>query len=322
MTSNKSNSLNTNQVQNLEVSEQFAGQRLDNFLLTRLKGVPKSHIYRIIRKGEVRINKKRCKPLQKLAQGDVVRIPPIRLSDASSAPDPSKAALETLEKSIIFEDKDLLIINKPSGFAVHGGSGVSYGVIEGFRVLRPRERRLELVHRLDRDTSGCLIMAKKTSVLRAFHEMIRNDEMEKYYLALLKGVMPDDEILVDQPLRKFVTKSGERMVKIDKEGKASQTIFTVSRRFKNATLVDVKLLTGRTHQIRVHSLYLDQPIAGDDKYGDEDFNKQMQTVGLKRLFLHAKRLKFRHPVSGELMEPVAGLDKELTEVISKLGNES
>jgi len=322
MTSIKPNSPNSNQVQHIEIEDEYAGQRLDNFLMTRLKGVPKTHIYRIIRKGEVRINKKRCKPLQKLQAGDVIRIPPVKLDNAKTAPDPSQSALETLENSIIFEDKHFIIINKPSGFAVHGGSGISYGVIEGFRVLRPREKRMELVHRIDRDTSGCLIMAKKTSVLRAFHEMIRGDDMEKYYVALLKGCMDKDKILVDQPLRKFVTKSGERMVKIDPEGKASKTIIYPTQRFKDATLADVKLLTGRTHQIRVHSQFLEHPIAGDDKYGDESFNKTMQGKGLKRLFLHARKLKFQHPVTGELMEPIASLDNQLTNVIKRLTNES
>lgn len=322
MTLNKSISANINQVQHIEISEQYAGQRLDNFLTTRLKGVPKAHIYRIIRKGEVRINKKRCKPLQKIQAGDVIRIPPISVSDAKSAPDPSKSALELLENAIIFEDKHLLIINKPCGFAVHGGSGVSYGVIEGFRQLRPREKRLELVHRIDRDTSGCLILAKKATVLRELHDMIRLDQMEKHYMALLMGVVEDDEVLVDQALRKFVTKSGERRVKIDPEGKPSQTILTPVQRFKDATLVDVKLLTGRTHQIRVHSMHLNHPVAGDDKYGDEAFNKHMQNLGLKRMFLHARRLKFRHPVTGEIMEPVANLDSHLTNIIKKLSNES
>ena len=318
MTLNKAKRSNFDQVQHIEIDDQNAGQRIDNFLSTRLKGVPKTHIYRIIRKGEIRINKKRCKPLQKLQPGDVVRIPPVRVSDAKSAPDPSQNALDVLEKSVIFEDKHLIVINKPSGFAVHGGSGVSYGVIEGFRKLRPLEKRLELVHRLDRDTSGCLIMAKKASVLKAFHDMIRTDQMEKYYVALVQGIIPDKELLVDQPLRKFVTKSGERMVKVDPEGKSSQTVFAPSQRFSNATLVDVKLLTGRTHQIRVHSLYINHPIAGDEKYGNETFNKTMRAKGLNRLFLHAKRLKFRHPVTEELMEPIASLDDQLSRVLSNM----
>ncbi len=284
----KANSRKFEQVQQIEICENNAGQRLDNYLTSQLKGVPKTHIYRIIRKGEVRINKKRCKPLQKLLLGDIVRIPPLKVADAKIAPDPSKAALQALEDSIIFEDKDFIIINKPSGFAVHGGSGLSYGVIEGFRVIRPREKRMELVHRLDRDTSGCLILAKKTSVLRAFHEMIRSDKIEKHYVALLKGVVVDDEIFVDQPLRKFVTQSGERMVKIDADGKSSQTIISVTQRFTNASLVEIKLLTGRTHQIRVHCMHLKHPIAADDKYGDEVFNNSLRAYGLKRLFLHAR----------------------------------
>ena len=322
MTSKTTGSLEYSQVQQFEIPQEFAGQRLDNFLLTRLKGIPKTHIYRIIRKGEVRINKKRCKPLQKLQVGDVIRIPPVRLSTAKNNPDLSQNALDILEKSIIFEDKDLIILNKPSGFAVHGGSGVSYGVIEGFRQLRPFEKRMELVHRLDRDTSGCLILAKKTTVLRALHEMIRNNAMEKYYVALCKGAITSEKILVDQPLHKFVTKSGERMVRVDSEGKSSQTLFYPTQLFRQATLMDVKLLTGRTHQIRVHSQYIKHPIAGDEKYGDEAFNQTMRTLGLKRLFLHARKLKFRHPVTGKIMEPIAELDDQLADVILKLENDA
>lgn len=321
MTQLESNSLNFNQVQHLEVGENNAGQRIDNYLSSLLKGVPKSYIYRIIRKGEVRINKKRCKPLQKILSGDVIRIPPIRVSDAKSAPELANRTLTTLENAIIFEDKHLIVLNKPSGFAVHGGSGLSFGVIEAFRQLRPKEKRLELVHRLDKDTSGCLILAKKTSVLRAFHEMIREDEVEKHYVALLKGTLAKDEILVDQPLRKFVTKSGERMVKIDPEGKPSKTRICVTQRFPNATLVDVELLTGRTHQIRVHSMHLNHPIAGDEKYGDSEFNKAMRVKGLKRLFLHARQLTFKHPVTGNIMQPIATLDKQLDQLINKLKNE-
>lgn len=321
MNQNKSDRRDYNQVQFLEVDDNGAGQRLDNYLSSQLRGVPKAHIYRIIRKGEVRVNKKRCKPLQKLVYGDRVRIPPVQVTDAKSAPDPSKRALETLESSIIFEDTHLIVINKPSGFAVHGGSGLSYGVIEGFRLLRPRAKRLELVHRLDKETSGCLILAKKTSVLRSFHEMIRTNQIEKHYLALLKGRISEREFLVDQPLRKFVSASGERFVKVDPDGKASQTEFQVTQVFKDASLVEVKLLTGRTHQIRVHSLHLNHPIAGDEKYGDSEFNQQMRAKGLKRLFLHARQLRFKHPVTGELMEPIAKLDNQLSGIIDKLTHE-
>ncbi len=310
-----------NTVNQVEITENHAGQRLDNFLSSQLKKVPKAHIYRIIRKGEVRVNKKRCKPLQKLQLGDVVRIPPVRLNNAKSAPEPSNQALVTLEKAIIYEDKDLIVLNKPSGFAVHGGSGVSYGVIEGFRQLRPREKRLELVHRLDKETSGCLILAKKTSVLRAFHQMIREDAIEKTYLALLQGQLAEDGFLVDVPLRKSVSPSGERRVYVDPEGKPSKTRFVVSQRFGLACLVDVELLTGRTHQIRVHSLHLNHPIAGDEKYGNKKFNRQMRDFGLQRLFLHARKLRFQHPVTGEWMEPVAALDAQLSSVIRRLQHE-
>jgi len=314
-----------NKVHFVEIDESHIGQRIDNFLMTYLKGVPKTHIYRIIRKGEVRVNKGRTKPVYKLAIGDIVRIPPVRVSDAKTIPNGAKGDLLRLKNAIMYEDKSIIIINKPSGMAVHGGSGISYGVIEALRELYPKEKRLELVHRLDRDTSGCLLIAKKISVLRAFHEMLRNSgsnggqQMEKTYVTLLKGQLEGKRIEVNAPLRKFVTKSGERMVNVDKnEGKSATTLFYPKQMFADSTLADVKLITGRTHQIRVHSLHLRHPIAGDDKYGDPKFNEVMKKVGLKRLFLHARSLRFEHPQTGETMNPVAPLDKQLTNVIKQL----
>lgn len=307
------------QVQHVEIDDSHAGQRIDNFLMNYLKGVPKTHIYRIIRKGEVRVNKGRTKPVYKLLIGDIVRIPPIRVSNAKIDPVGNEGDMLRLKNAIIYEDKGMIIINKPSGMAVHGGSGISLGVIETLRQMYPNEKRLELVHRLDRDTSGCLIIAKKVSVLRAFHEMLRNNQMQKTYVALLKGQLNEKEIKVTAPLRKFVTKSGERMVCVDKnEGKTATTLFYPKQIFSQATLVDVKLITGRTHQIRVHSLHLHHPIAGDDKYGDPQFNETMKKAGLKRMFLHARSLRFEHPQSGEILNPVAPLDSQLTKVLSKL----
>ena len=305
-------------VQLVTVDEAYAGQRIDNYLLTLLKGVPKSHIYRILRKGEVRVNKGRIKPTYKLKAGDLVRIPPIRVSDAKTVPDSLPPVLARLKESIIYEDKDLIVINKPAGIAVHGGSGINLGVIESLRVLYPHAKRLELVHRLDRATSGCLLIAKKASVLKALHEQIREDKMQKTYVTLLIGQITEKRVKITEPLRKFVTKSGERMVKVSADGKPSETLFFPKQVFNIATLVDVKLITGRTHQIRVHSLHFDHPVAGDDKYGDETFNAEMKKFGLQRMFLHARSLRFKHPVTGEIMNPIAPLDKQLSSVIKKL----
>ena len=321
-----------NKVHHIEIDGCHVGQRIDNFLMTYLKGVPKTHVYRIIRKGEVRVNKGRTKPVYKLAIGDIVRIPPVRVSDAKSIPNSAEGDLLRLKNAILYEDKAFFIINKPSGMAVHGGSGISFGVIEAMRELFPNEKRLELVHRLDRDTSGCLLIAKKISVLRAFHEMLRagveghGKQMEKTYVTLLKGQLEattkSKRVEVNAPLRKFVTKSGERMVCVDKnEGKQATTYFYPKQVFSQATLADVQLITGRTHQIRVHSLHLRHPIAGDDKYGDPNFNEAMKKVGLKRLFLHARSLRFVHPQTGETMNPVAPLDNQLTNVLKNLSNE-
>lgn len=309
----------TSQVHYLEIDESHLGQRIDNFLMTYLKGVPKTHIYRIIRKGEVRVNKGRIKPIYKLAVGDVVRIPPVRVSDAKNVPEGIEGNVLRLKKAILYEDKSLIILNKPSGMAVHGGSGISFGVIETLRQLYPNEKRLELVHRLDRDTSGCLLVAKKISVLRAFHQMLQSNKIQKTYVALVKGRFTEKEIKLNAPLRKFVTKSGERMVCVDKnEGKLATTYFYPTEAFDEASLVDVRLITGRTHQIRVHSQHLRHPIAGDDKYGDTKFNASMKKLGLKRLFLHARSLRFEHPQTGEIMNPIAAMDKPLSQLIGKL----
>lgn len=284
-------------VREIEVGEDGVGQRIDNFLLKTLKGVPKSRIYRILRKGEVRVNRGRIKPEYRLQRGDLVRIPPIRVSEARQPVVPGDRILRLLEQNILYEDKGLLVLNKPSGLAVHGGSGVSFGVIEGLRALRPDARFLELAHRLDRDTSGCLVIAKKRSALRAFHELLRDGGMDKYYLALVQGRWQGGKRRVEAKLRKNVLKSGERVVRVSDDGKPSLSIFTPVAIYKDCSLLRVKLVTGRTHQVRVHAQFCGHPIAGDDKYGDADFNRVMAARGLKRLFLHAAELRFTLPDS-------------------------
>ncbi|MEY0725964.1 23S rRNA pseudouridine(955/2504/2580) synthase RluC [Providencia rettgeri] len=301
-----------NQVQFIDISDDEAGQRIDNFLLTKLKGVPKSMIYRIIRKGEVRVNKGRIKPEYKLVEGDQVRVPPVRVAERETTPVSAKLdKVAALANCILFEDDVLLVLNKPSGTAVHGGSGLSFGVIEGLRALRPEARFLELVHRLDRDTSGILLVAKKRSALRALHEQLRLKQMQKDYLALVRGNWQSHMKVVQAPLLKNILQSGERVVKVSSEGKPSETRFKVEERFDNATLIKASPVTGRTHQIRVHTLYAGHPIAFDDRYGDKQFDSQLAGIGLNRLFLHASALKFTHPKTGEEMRLQAPLDNQL-----------
>lgn len=284
-----------NQVRFVEIDEKSDGQRVDNFLLRELKGVPRTHIYRLLRKGEVRVNKGRVKANTRLCLGDLVRIPPIRLPDREKPGRPSEKQLEKIEKTICYEDKLLLVINKPSGLAVHGGSGISFGAIELLRALRPEEKGLELAHRLDRDTSGCLIVAKRRSALRTLQELQQQGRMDKRYLALLDGRWRRGREDVRVPLKKNTLKSGERMVRVDPEGKPARTLFEVVERFEEATLVEAVLKTGRTHQIRVHSAYLGSPILGDSKYGRDESNARYRKLGLKRMFLHARSLRFPWP---------------------------
>ena len=305
-------------VELVEISADLAGQRLDNFLLTRLKGAPRSLIYRIVRRGEVRVNKGRIRPEYRLKAGDTVRIPPLRLAPRSAPARPGERTLRQLEAAILYEDDRLLVLNKPSGLAVHGGSGLSYGVIEGLRALRPTAPYLELVHRLDRETSGCLLIAKKRSALRRLHELLRSNRMDKRYLALLKGQWRGGDREVTAPLQKNVLRSGERMVRVDPAGKPARSVFHPLAVSKTASLVEVKLETGRTHQVRVHAASLDQPIAGDDKYGDANFNRQLREVGLKRLFLHAQALRFQLTESEPAIEVSAPLDEELKQVLHRL----
>ena len=291
----------TSSVQLLEVAPDHAGQRIDNYLRAQLKGVPKTLVYRILRKGEVRVNKGRIKPDYKLQAGDVIRVPPLRLAERDEPAPLAQGLLERLEAAIVYEDKALIVLNKPAGIAVHGGSGLNYGVIEAFRQLRPESKDIELVHRLDRDTSGLLMIAKKRSMLRHLHEALRGDGVDKRYLALVRGSWPAVKKQVRAPLMKSNLRSGERMVEVNVEGKDALTLFRVVRRFGEfATLVEVSPVTGRTHQIRVHARHAGHAIAGDSKYCDDDFTREVRELGGKRLFLHAHALRVPLPEGGEL----------------------
>jgi len=306
----------------IEVDNNDAGQRLDNFLRRHLKGVPKSHIYRILRMGQVRINKGRSKPDYRLQSGDIVRIPPVRT--ATRKPTPSADDLGWLNARILYEDDDLMAINKPSGMAVHGGSGISLGLIEALRQLRQQSRFLELVHRLDRDTSGVLLVAKRRPVLLALHEQLRHKQIQKKYIALLKGSWAGKAQRVDAPLEKNRVLSGERVVRVSENGKTAASRFTPQKNFSidgvDAAMVEIKLITGRTHQARVHSAHLGKPIAGDEKYGDKNFNVQMRKLGLKRLFLHAAKVTFTHPAQDCKMSLEAPLPEELTNVLERFSS--
>lgn len=302
----------------LEIGPEQAGQRLDNFLIRHLKGVPKSRIYNLLRKGEVRINKGRVKPDTRIKEGDIVRVAPIRTAERGSSQLPGQQLKRYLAENILFEDEGLLIINKPSGLAVHGGSGISLGAIEALRAERPNARFMELVHRLDRETSGCLMLAKKRSVLLELQQAMQRNQVEKHYMALVKGQWPKGKSTINAPLLKNQLSSGERIVRVDAAGKASVTHFAIAQKFKQATLLQVKLETGRTHQIRVHCQFSNQPIAGDPKYGDGHFNESLRDAGLKRLFLHASNLRFRHPLSGDWVEVEAPMPADLSSVLNKL----
>lgn len=311
--------INNPAVQVITISDDEAGQRIDNFLLARLKGVPKSMIYRIVRKGEVRVNKRRIKAEYKLAAGDLVRVPPVRIAEREVVPVSAKLdKVVALTNCILYEDDHLLILNKPSGTAVHGGSGLSFGVIEGLRALRPEARFLELVHRLDRDTSGVLLVAKKRSALRSLHEQLRMKVMQKDYLALVRGQWQSHCNVVQAPLLKNILHSSERIVRVSSEGKSSETRFKVEARYEFATLVKASPITGRTHQIRVHALHAGHPIAFDDRYGDREFDRQLLGTRLKRLFLHAAALHFEHPATGETVRIEAPMDGALRQCLQRL----
>ena len=305
-------------VQILSVEPGYDGQRIDNFLLNYLKGVPKSLVYRILRKGEVRVNKGRIKANYRLQVGDQVRIPPVRMAEKEEPGKLDNRLLDRLEKAILFEDKRLLVLNKPSGIAVHGGSGLKFGLIEALRQMRPEERQLELVHRLDRETSGCLLVAKRRSALRTLHELMRNNKIDKRYIALVSGHWNRDRINVDAPLLKNTLQGGERVVVVDPRGKEALTKFNIRERFTDSMLIEARLITGRTHQIRVHATHLGTPILGDEKYGDITANKQMKEKGLKRLFLHAETLRFRWPDEKQDQVFRAPLEPALNELLSRI----
>lgn len=290
----------------LEVGEESAGQRIDNFLIRRLKGVPKSHVYRILRSGEVRVNSGRIKQDYRLKASDQIRVPPVRVA----APE-ARSVAKPLGLPVVFEDAALIVIDKPSGVAVHGGSGISFGVIESMRAERPKSKFLELAHRLDRDTSGLLIVAKKRSALVELHRMLREGEIRKDYVAIVVGEWKGGSRRVEVPLHKFVTAEGERRVSARADGQRAVTIFTPLAVGTDVTKLEARLLTGRTHQIRVHAAHLGHPILGDDKYGDFELNRRLAKSGVKRLFLHARRLSLRHPLTGDAIEFEAALPPDM-----------
>lgn len=322
---NKTETRATPRAQFIQIDEERAGQRIDNFLLNRLKGVPKSRIYRMLRKGEVRVNKGRIKASYRLEAGDEVRIPPVRQGEPAKTREPGANVLSLIENSILAEEKGFLVLNKPSGIAVHGGSGLNYGVIEALRKLRPDAPFLELVHRLDRETSGILIIAKKRSVLREMHGLLRGEEggMDKRYLALVKGRWKGGERRVDAPLLKNTLRSGERVVTVSAEGKPALSLFRPVTIYDHvgengASLVEIDLKTGRTHQIRVHAASIGCPIAGDEKYGEADFNRTLKEKGLRRLFLHAKSVEFFLSGSDQRYQFTAPMGDELKKVLEQL----
>ncbi len=306
-------------VQLVTVTDDQDGQRLDNFLKTRLKGVPKSMLYRIIRKGEVRINKKRAKPDTRVQTDDIVRIPPVRMAEKGEAEPLVGSRIQNLiNDRILFEDDGLIVLNKPSGIAVHGGSGLSFGVIEAMRQMRPESTFLELVHRLDRETSGCLMIAKKRSVLKRLHAYLRDGGMDKTYQALVVGRWKGKQHRVDSPLQKFHLASGERVVKVSREGKASLTNFRLLEHLQGATFVEAKPVTGRTHQIRVHAQFSGHPIAGDEKYTSREQSEPFKVLGLKRLFLHAAKIEIPGVDGEKSMVIEAPLDDDLVSLLVKL----
>jgi 23S rRNA pseudouridine955/2504/2580 synthase len=310
----ESNTKSFPKVRKVNVSEDEAGQRIDNFLARYLKGVPKSHIYRILRRGEVRVNSGRIRAQYKVCAGDTVRIPPVRISESK----PGHVPGINLEQHVLFENPRLLVINKPSGIAVHGGSGLSYGIIEALRAERSTAPYLELGHRLDRETSGCLVIAKRRSFLRAFHEQLQQGQVKKLYLALVDGQWQGGKRTVDVPLRKNQLRGGERMVSVDPEGKTAISIFRPVSVYQDTSLVEIELKTGRTHQIRVHGQHIGHPLAGDEKYGDEQFNRRMRAIGLRRMLLHAHMIEFVDPYDDEVITVSSPLDENAGTVLGHL----
>lgn len=303
-------------VQFISISDEESGQRVDNFLLRTLNGVPKTRIYRAIRKGEVRVNKGRVKPETKLAANDLIRIPPLDVADVSAPSSVPDRWFKRIAQSVIHEDNNLIVLNKPTGLAVHGGSGVNFGLIESLRQLYPTQRYLELVHRLDRDTSGLIMVAKRASTLRELHQLLRGDGVDKRYLALVHGKWPAHRVRVEASLEKSGLSSGERIVRVSVDGRRSITDFRVMERMGGATLMEAKPITGRTHQIRVHAQHAGHPIMSDVKYANEDQLNEAKSIGLKRLFLHAHQLSFR--LDGKRYEFKAPMDAELRKVCDSL----
>jgi 23S rRNA pseudouridine955/2504/2580 synthase len=300
------------------VTADEAGQRIDNFLMRHFKTVPRSRVYRLVRKGEVRVNRKRVDAEYRIQEGDEVRLPPVRIDAADELRQPSTSLMELIERAVIFQDKHLLVIDKPAGVAVHGGSGMSFGVIEALRASRPRET-LELVHRLDRDTSGCLLVARDRTTLTALHALIRNGGMHKTYLALVAGSWQLGTKRIDAPLATDNRQHGERHVRVAAAGKDSVSVFKPVQFFGSlATLMEVDIPTGRTHQIRVHASFAGHPLLGDDKYGDRDRNAELKGQGLKRTFLHAQSVAFEWPGSGVPFHASAPLPSELAAVLDAI----
>jgi len=303
------------------VDDENAGQRVDNFLLRHLKGVPKSHVYRILRSGEVRLNKGRVGPDVRVAAGDVLRLPPLRLP-AAREPGVSGGVARPFKPTVLFEDDWLVAVDKPAGMAVHGGSGIALGLIEQLRASRRQARFLELVHRLDRDTSGVLLIAKKRAALVGLHAQFRDGEVDKRYVVLVRGAWREAKRIVDAPLHKFVTREGERRVRPEAGGRASVTIFRRERTWPThdppLALLEAELETGRTHQIRVHLAHLGHALAGDDKYGDFAWNRALKREGLRRMFLHARRVGFRHPASGAAVSVESPLPGDLEYFLTRL----
>jgi 23S rRNA pseudouridine955/2504/2580 synthase len=315
------NDLSKDAVTWLAVGEEAEGQRIDNFLVKILKGVPKSHVYRILRSGEVRVNRRRVGPAVRLAAGDQLRIPPIRVA-APAARSVRAPRAAGVVPPVLFEDDALIALDKPAGLAVHGGSGISFGVIERLRQARPDARFLELVHRLDRDTSGVLLVAKKRSALVELHAQLRSGRVDKRYYVLVRGKWRDALRTVELALERYVTGEGERRVRVDREGRVARTVFRRVRTWPHAdppvALLEAELETGRTHQIRVHLSHLGYPLAGDDKYGDFPWNRLLSKQGLKRMFLHAHRVRFAHPQDGREVAIEAPLAPDLARFLAQL----
>ncbi|MBA3660707.1 MAG: RluA family pseudouridine synthase [Gammaproteobacteria bacterium] len=306
------------QVRIVNVENDFIGQRIDNYLIRMLKGLPKTHLYRLLRKGEIRVNKKRIGPDYRLAVGDSIRLPPLYLEEAGKLKPPAAATTQKLIDSVLYEDKNLLILNKPPHMSVHAGNTVRLGIIETLKFHYTKLPHLELAHRLDSETSGCLILAKKRGILKEIHTLLREGKMIKKYWALTKGEWNENQLEVDFPLEKHYRQGGRHVVEVTGEGKSALTHFKVLQNFPGCQLVEATLFTGRTHQIRVHAAHSGHPIAGDDRYGESEFNKFVQKIGLKRMFLHARVIEFTLPSLNQEIRVQAPLDPELEEALSAL----